>query len=262
LEVDLWNDDDGTRSRQSALRLSVVVVQASSLTRRRRHRSYDDHVTVGNANTDYEWSVAENSPRGTYVGSVLAVDLCLPASVDANDGLVYQLVGKHASTLSEFFHVEPGSGRLTTTAPLDRELRGDYTLFVLARLSTAGVAYVDAAGCRPAARRRPPVVEALARLHVTVADVNDNPPTFQFPRPGNDVMEVPRTAPPGHTVSRVIARDKDAGHNASISYRIESQAPWSKAFGIDSKTGMITVSHPTIVFFIRHNSDKLLNTNS
>ena len=146
--------------------------------------------------------------------------------------------------MSELFHIDAGSGRLTTLVPLDRELRRDFTLFALARLSTAGVTYIDSAGCRrpAAAARRAPVVEALARLHVTVTDVNDNPPAFQFPRPGNDVMAVPRTAPSGHVVSRVIARDKDAGHNATITYRIESQEPWATAFRIDRNSGMITTS--------------------
>jgi len=253
LEADLWNEADGTSRRQSGVRLSVVVVWSS-----RRRRSYDDDVTVRNTNVDYEFSVAENSPGGTYVGSVSATDLCLPMSNAADDRVVYELVGDHASTLSEVFQVGAGSGRLTTVAPLDRELRRDYTLVVLTRLSTrTGIAYVDAAGCRQPAARRALVVEALARLHVTVTDVNDNPPAFEFPRPGHDVMTVPRTAAKGHVVSRVIARDQDAGHNATVSYRIESNAPWSRAFGIDSKTGITTVSVnlPFIVVFTKNGND-------
>ena len=91
LDVDLWNDVDGTSSRESsALRLSVVVARSS--------RSHDD---VGSADADYELSVAENSPRGTHVGAVSPADLCLPMSGDADDHVVYRLVGKDAATLRD-----------------------------------------------------------------------------------------------------------------------------------------------------------------
>ena len=234
LEVDLWKDDDGAQSQQSSVRLSVVVVGAS---RWRHSYNLEDSASVGKADVDYEFLVAENSPRGTYVGSVSATDLCLPMSNDKHDDIIYELVGTESSTLSKFFHIGAGDGRLTTVVPLDRELRGDYTLLVLARSST-DIAYVDASGCQPPAARRTAVVEALARLHVTVTDVNDHSPIFEFPRPGNDVITVSPTAAPGHVVARIMARDKDAGYNASLSYHIESHTAWSKTFGIDRTTGV------------------------
>lgn len=246
LEVDLWKDDDGTPSQQFAVRLSVVIVGAS----RWRHSYYlDDGASVGNADVDYEFLVSENSARGTYVGSVSATDLCLPTSNDKHDGIIYELVGTESSMLSKFFHLGAGDGRLTTLVPLDRELRGDYTLLVLAR-SSVDVAYVDASGCQPAAARRTAVVEALARLHVTVTDVNDHSPVFEFPRPGNDVITVSSTAAPGDVVARIMARDKDAGYNASLSYHIESRSAWSKAFGIDRTTGVSQSTVVTVIIII------------
>jgi len=90
LDVDLWNDVDGTSSRESsALRLSVVVARSS--------RSHDD---VGSADADYELSVAENSPRGTHVGAVSPADLCLPMSDDADDHVVYRLVVSYSGQYS------------------------------------------------------------------------------------------------------------------------------------------------------------------
>ena len=232
LEVDLWRDVDEASGYKFAVRLSVVVVD---VIRWRHSHDYDDSATVGNVDVQYEFSVGEKSPSGTYVGSVSAKDLCLPTS-NKDNRIVYKLVGKHSSTLSKFFHLRAGDGRLTTIAPLDRELRRDYTLLVLARLST-DIKYVDAAGCQLPTSRRTTVVEALARLHVTVTDVNDNSPIFEFPRPGNDVITVSPTAQPGHAVSRVVARDKDSGYNATVSYHIESQSAWSKIFSIDRTTG-------------------------
>ena len=233
LEVDWW-EDDGTSSHQSAVRLSIVVVDVS-----RRHHSYeyDDSTTAGNVDVECEFSVAENSPRGMYVGSVSTTDLCLPTSNEQDDQIVYELIDKDSSTLSKFFHLRSSDGQLTTVVPLDRELRRDYTLLVLARLSSA-IAYVDAAGCQLPTTRRTAVIGALARLHVTVTDVNDNSPIFEFPRPGNDVITLPPTTAPGHVVSRIIARDKDAGYNASLSYQIESHSAWSKAFSVDRTTGV------------------------
>ena len=229
MEVDLWKDIDGSSSpsHQSAVRLSIAVVGVSQ-----RRQSYDDD----DVDVDYEFSVAENSARATYIGSVSATDLCLPTSNNDRDQVLYDLVGKDSSTLSKFFHVEASNGRLTTLAPLDREVRHDYTLLVLARLST-DVAYVDEAGCQLPAARRTAVVQAVARVHVTVTDVNDNPPVFEFPRTGNDVIALSPTAARGHVVSRIIARDKDAGQNASISYHMKSNSAWAKAFSIDRSTG-------------------------
>ena len=237
LEVDLWKDVDGSSSRQSAVRLSVVVVDVS----RWRHSRDDDAVVESRADVSYEFSVAENSPGGTYVGSVSASDLCLPTSDNEHDDqVVYELFGSESSALSELFHVDADTGRLTTLTPLDRETRGDYTLLVLARLSS-DVTYVDAAGCQLPAVQRRIVIEALARLHINVIDINDHAPTFEFPSPGNDVIALPSTATSGHVVTRVIARDKDAGLSASISYHIQSQSDWAKAFNIDRSTGPVVV---------------------
>jgi len=226
--IDLWKNGDENRSRRPVVRLSVVVVNATQ-----RHHLYS--VT---APSDVEFSVVENSLGGTYVGSVSrASELCLPTSDDAGDKVTYELVGDDSSTLSKLFQIGPGSGRLTTLGPLDRELRLEYSLLVLSRVITK-VIYVDASGCQSSAARRTAVFEALARLRVTVTDVNDNSPAFEFPRPGNDVTTVPRRAASGHVVSRVIAHDNDAGHNAAISYRIQSSSAWSKAFSIDRTTGI------------------------
>lgn len=237
LDVDLWKDVDETESDQSAVRLSVVVVNVS---RRRHSHDYGDGATLANPDVNYEFSVAENSPGGTYVGSVSATDLCLPTSSSENDRITHEFVSKDAPTLSKLFHLGTVDGRLTTAVPLDRELRGDYTLLVMARLST-DIAYVDAAGCPvPAsATRRTTVIEALARLHVTVTDNNDNSPVFEFPRPGNDIVTVSPTAAPGHVVTRIMAHDKDAGYNASLTYHIDSQSAGLKVFGIDRSTGGI-----------------------
>jgi len=247
LEVDLWRDQDGTSSRQwLSVRLSIIVVSASQ---HRRHSHHDDDddgdddsaVLEENADVHYEFSVAENSDGGTQVGSLTATDLCLPTSNHDDDQQVrYALVGEHSSSLSKLFQVGADDGHLTTLAPLDRELRREYTLLVLGRSLTA-VNHVDASGCQSSAAARRAAVQTLLRVHVTVTDVNDNSPLFQFPRPGNDVITVSRAeAAPGHVVGRLRARDKDVGQNARISYDMESyQQHWSAAFSIDHATGRL-----------------------
>lgn len=246
--IDLRKNVDATSTGQHAIRLSVVVVDVN---RRRFSHDYDDSDSLRNVDVDYEFSVAENSRRGTYVGSISAEDMCLPTS-DKDDQIIYKLVGKDASSLSRLFHVGAGDGRLTTLAPLDRELRRHYTLFILTRLSTA-VVYVDASGCRQSTARPRAVMEALARLYVSVTDVNDNPPVFEFPRTENDVITVSRSASAGDVVSRVVARDKDAGDNASLLYRIESDTVWSRMFNIDQKTGVeCCLSRAVVVIIYRH----------
>ncbi|XP_070605431.1 protocadherin-16 [Erythrolamprus reginae] len=114
------------------------------------------------------------------------------------------------------FQVEPQTGRLYSTQPLDRERRATYRFQGLA---------VDSS---PSAPR-----SASAVITVTVRDVNDHVPSFPL---SPLAITLPRHTPPKRVVATLRAEDHDAGANASLLYRFAAPAP---AFAINTYTGAI-----------------------
>ncbi|BES94855.1 Cadherin domain [Nesidiocoris tenuis] len=104
--------------------------------------------------------------------------------------------------------------------PLDRELKSNYTLSVIA--TDTGV----------------PPLHASRTFHLRVTDVNDNPPKFSQPSYVANVVEI---AEPGTSVVQVKAMDPDEGENSVISYQLIDEAKLRPAwFTIDPKTGLVT----------------------
>ena len=69
---------------------------------------------------------------------------------------------------------------------------------------------------------------------VTVLDTNDNDPVFDTPE---QTVYVNENEPPGLQVARVMAKDRDSGENAYISYLIANLAP--VPFEVDHFTGWV-----------------------
>lgn len=76
---------------------------------------------------------------------------------------------------------------------------------------------------------------------MTVLDANDNDPVFET---AEQTVWVNENEPPGLQVARVVARDRDSGENAYISYLIANLSP--VPFEVDHFTGWVRttqVSH-------------------
>ena len=71
---------------------------------------------------------------------------------------------------------------------------------------------------------------------VTVADVNDNTPTFQQSRMSNFILECVQ---PGHVAAHVTAFDPDLGLNGKVVYRIRSGS--HEKFTINPTSGTVLV---------------------
>ncbi|XP_055473369.1 protocadherin gamma-B6-like, partial [Psammomys obesus] len=82
-----------------------------------------------------------------------------------------------------------------------------------------------------------PPRSATTQIEVSVKDTNDNPPVFSQEEYRVSVSE---NLPPGSSVLRVTATDKDEGVNAEISYYFRSTAQSTRhVFSLDEKTGLI-----------------------
>ncbi|XP_022094919.1 protocadherin-like wing polarity protein stan [Acanthaster planci] len=110
----------------------------------------------------------------------------------------------------DMFRINPGTGEVSTTTPLDREEFDKFILVVVAN-----------------SRKQ----SAQTRLVVHVNDLNDNPPTFPHHVMTFRIYENARCWLP------LNATDKDIGENAVVKYRIA----WgrSRSFMIEEDTGVI-----------------------
>ncbi|KAK9891679.1 hypothetical protein WA026_015647 [Henosepilachna vigintioctopunctata] len=162
--------------------------------------------------SSYEFSIQENLPRNSNVGSVLAKD----ADFEDNAVVRYHLIPNNTS-----FQINAITGQIFTREPLDRESKDSYDITVEARDQGS-----------PSRSSRMPI-----KIHVT--DVNDNAPEIVDPQ--EDVVSVREEQLPGTEVVKVRAVDADFGENASITYSIltnkDSEA--HNVFTIDPVTGII-----------------------
>lgn len=109
---------------------------------------------------------------------------------------------------------------MIVSLPLDRELKANYTLNVVATDTGA------------------PPLHASKTIYLRITDINDNPPIFEKQSYYANIMEV---ADPGTSVIQITAVDKDEGNNSIISYSLqdtpETHSQW---FQIDRFSGLIT----------------------
>ncbi|XP_067322476.1 LOW QUALITY PROTEIN: protocadherin-16 [Anolis sagrei] len=161
----------------------------------------------------YASEVPEDLPVGALVLQLEATD----PDEGSNGHVSYFLANESLG----MFEVEPQTGRLTSRQRLDRERRAAYSFLALA---------VDSSPLTPRS--------AMARISITVQDVNDHAPTFPL---SPLAVTLPRDTPSRRAVATLRAEDYDAGANASILYRFASPA---SAFSINTYTGAIELLQP------------------
>ncbi|XP_028998199.1 protocadherin Fat 1a isoform X2 [Betta splendens] len=159
----------------------------------------------------YSESVPEDSPAGRLILQVSATD----ADIRSNAQISYELQGVG----SELFAIDSDTGELKTSQPLDREERDEHRFKV--RAVDGGGRYCE------------------ADIHITVEDVNDNPPQFSADPYTFTVFENTET---GTYVAKLLANDVDAGLNSDILYSLVD--PAGGYFSIDEHTGVISLERP------------------
>ncbi|XP_026577443.1 protocadherin-16 [Pseudonaja textilis] len=187
--------DNGSPARCASTAIEVQVLDLNDNTPRFMQEAYSAEVP-------------EDLPVGTPVLQLKARD-----PDEGNNGRISYFLANESLGA---FQVEPQTGHLYSTQPLDRERRATYRFQGLA---------VDSS---PSAPR-----SASAAITVTVQDVNDHVPSFPL---SPLTVTLPRHTPPKRVVATLRAEDHDAGANASILYRFAVPAP---AFAINTYTGGI-----------------------
>ncbi|XP_059932324.1 protocadherin Fat 3a isoform X3 [Gadus macrocephalus] len=157
----------------------------------------------------YTASVSEDIPVDGAVLQVGATD----ADVGVSAWIQFTLSGPNARD----FTMDPDTGEVRTAVALDRERTPAYSLVVRAE---------DGGG-----------LWCAALLHLTLTDVNDNPPAFSLPHYTASVYE--DTAPRA-LLTRIQAIDPDeAGPGRQVQYSLADSAGGS--FSIDGATGVLAL---------------------
>ena len=158
----------------------------------------------------FRFQVAEGAPGGTTVGAVQATDEDLP-----EQDLTYTITTGNGAGV---FVIDPVTGQITTTAPLDFEATPTVALTVEA--TDNGV----------------PPLAGTAAVEITVTDVNEPP---EFDRDAY-VFPVPENTPVGASVGSVSATDPDRPAQP-LAYSI-SAGNGAGRFTINGGTGEITLA--------------------
>ncbi|NWY66723.1 PCDBE protein, partial [Erithacus rubecula] len=150
----------------------------------------------------YTMVMKENEPAGRILGHLSATD----PDAGENARVRYALVPPPTGALAaaSFVSVDAESGTVRSLRPLDYEKVRAFEVTV--RAADGGS----------------PPLSAQAVLRVLVRDENDNAPVLLHPPPDSSAAGelVPRWAPSGYLVAKVVAVDVDAGQNAWLSYEL------------------------------------------
>ncbi|XP_034242049.1 cadherin-related tumor suppressor [Thrips palmi] len=159
----------------------------------------------------YEAQVSEAAAPGTHIATVRAVDRDVRA---VNNQFSYSILGGSGA---HSFKVDPQTGEVETTLPLDREAMSAYTITVGA---------IDSGS---------PPETGTTVVRVLVEDVNDNAPRFET----DAVGLVAENEPPGTSIMMLSATDADLPPNgAPFKYRLVG-GRHRGLVTLDSATGLL-----------------------
>ncbi|XP_075622262.1 protocadherin beta-15-like [Balearica regulorum gibbericeps] len=193
--------DGGTPPRSGTTQIYIVVLDVN------------DHSPIFTEDV-YIGQVLENAPEGSVVVKVVASDL----DAGPNGAISYQFsqaVGQSPSA----FVIDPVSGEIKLTKPLDFEVAENHELSVRA---------TDGGG-----------LSAICKVLVEVVDVNDNAPELAV---SSFSSPLPESASPGTVVALFTVRDRDAGANGKITCALEDQLSFSLRPAYKNYYELVTVS--------------------
>uniref|UniRef100_A0A672SN13 Cadherin domain-containing protein n=1 Tax=Sinocyclocheilus grahami TaxID=75366 RepID=A0A672SN13_SINGR len=159
--------------------------------------------------------VPENALPGTEVGIINVQDRDSDNNGQVRCSIQQNVPFKLVPSIKNYYS-------LVTTGELDRELLSDYNITITATDEGS------------------PPLSSTKNIHLTVADVNDNPPVFQEQSYRAHVQENNK---PGSSICSVSATDPDWRQNGTVVYSLLSSdvngAPVSSFLSINGDTGVI-----------------------
>ncbi|XP_069510245.1 protocadherin gamma-B5-like isoform X8 [Ambystoma mexicanum] len=173
----------------------------------------------------YQVYVPENTSPGASIYQLIASDLDL----SQNSHVTYSIGNHHMRDipLSSYISINSQTGVIYAQRSYDYEQLREFEFQVKAQDSGS------------------PPLSSNVTVKVFIVDQNDNPPEILYPALGPDgsvLFEmVPPSSDPGYLITKVVAVDRDSGHNAWLSYHL-LHASESPLFRIGLHTGQIRTS--------------------
>ncbi|KAM9376014.1 LOW QUALITY PROTEIN: uncharacterized protein KZ484_008532 [Pholidichthys leucotaenia] len=159
--------------------------------------------------------IAENVSPGTEVGIINVQDRDSEKNRQVRCSIQQGVPFKLAPSIKNYYS-------LVTTGQLDRELVSDYNITITATDEGS------------------PPLSSSKTVHLSVADINDNPPVFDEQSYSAYVTENNK---PGSTLCSVSARDPDWRQNGTVIYSLlpgeVNGAPVSSYLSVNGDTGVI-----------------------
>ncbi|XP_041641522.1 protocadherin-23 [Cheilinus undulatus] len=157
----------------------------------------------------YSFTVSEDAPPGTSVGTVHAVNPACEKTVS------YRI---SSGDPQDLFSVHQKSGLISNTKPLDHESQ-PYVLLVLQSFTDSSPVY------------------STTQVNITIADINDNAPVFPKLR---DSITVSQNTLPGTVLFIAHAHDYDSGANGRVQYHLRSSR--NGLFDVDRNFGTVRLN--------------------
>lgn len=199
-------DDETTQGQRER---KILMPWPRSRRAANRHPYFSQH--------NYQVQVAENQPPGT---SVIVMSASDPDPGDAGR-VSYSFAPLMNSRSSDYFHIHPETGLITTTQILDREHMDLHYFRVTA---------TDHGSSR---------LSGTTMVAITVSDRNDHSPIFEQAEYRETIRE---NVEEGYPILQLRATDLDSPSNANIRYRFigDMVVIARAAFEIDPRSGLIT----------------------
>ncbi|KPP77161.1 protocadherin-16-like [Scleropages formosus] len=178
--------DGGSPKRIGQMILDVIV------------QDVNDNAPIFNQSR-YHTIISENTQPGSNILQVFASD-----ADEGDNGLVLYEINRRQSDADRYFSIDPHTGIITLSKPLDYEMRRVHELVVQARDNAS----------------HPEVSNAFVTVHVR--DYNDNQPTMTIIFLSEDGSpQISEGAQPGQFVARISVTDPDYGEYSNVNVSLE-----------------------------------------
>ncbi|XP_041050271.1 uncharacterized protein LOC121281393 [Carcharodon carcharias] len=161
----------------------------------------------------YRTSVFENTPKGTLVVKLHAIDL----DAGTNAEFKYSFSNYASQSARELFNFDPESGEIRVQGSLDYEKSDIYEVDVQAVDNAPNVGH--------------------AKVLVTIVDVNDNAPEIKLT---SVIKMVPEDAAPGTLIAVFSILDRDSGENGQVRCQIPSNVPFKLETTLKNNYKLVT----------------------
>ena len=195
-KLEIRATDGGGRTAQQLATVDITVLRNSDNPPQFQHSIYN-------------FSIYENTPKGTVVGLVRA-------TTKDNANVTYSIISGDPDGL---FTVDAFGGIVTVDGAIDRELRSRYLLSIRAKVGTVRL------------------LSASSVINVAVLDKNDVTPKFAS---SSIEVKVDENWAVGREIYQAVAVDKDLGTNGLVHYQLSVDAEGK--FRINSTSGVISLA--------------------